>query len=78
MDKENAIKWLRDTVTEINGLIFHYAKEHPESKGMGTTLVCAIVAKDYILLGNIGDSSGFVVKDKEYSSKIINVTLFTY
>lgn len=75
MDKENAIKWLRDTVTEINGLIFHYAKEHPESKGMGTTLVCAIVAKDYILLGNIGDSSGFVVKDKELHKVTYDHTL---
>ena len=30
---------------------------------MGTTLVAAIVTKDYILFGNIGDSSGFVMKD---------------
>ena len=38
-------------------------KTHPESKGMGTTLVTAIITKDYILFGNIGDSSGFVMKD---------------
>lgn len=63
MNKENAITWLRDVVTEINSLIFRYVKEHPESKGMGTTLVTAIVSKDYILFGNIGDSSGFVVKE---------------
>lgn len=75
MTKEDAIKWLRDTVTEINGLIFHYVKEHPESKGMGTTLVCSIVAHDYILFGNIGDSSGFVVKDKELHKVTYDHTL---
>ena len=75
MSKEDAIKWLRDTVTEVNGLIFHYVKEHPESKGMGTTLVCSIVSKDYILFGNIGDSSGFVMKDEELHKVTYDHTL---
>ena len=30
---------------------------------MGTTLVMAILTKDYLLFGNVGDSSGFVMKD---------------
>ena len=30
---------------------------------MGTTLVTAILTKDFLLFGNIGDSSGFVIKD---------------
>ena len=63
MNKIEAASWLRDTVTEINSLIFSHEKTHPESKGMGTTLVTAIVTKDYILFGNIGDSSGFVLKE---------------
>ncbi len=63
MSKMEAASWLRDAVTEINGLIFSHEKTHPESKGMGTTLVTAIITKEYILFGNIGDSSGFVIKD---------------
>ncbi len=63
MDKMEAVNWLRDAVTEINSLIFEYVKDHPESKGMGTTLVIALLSKEYILFGNIGDSSGFVMKD---------------
>lgn len=31
---------------------------------MGTTLVIAIKTDDYILYGNIGDSSGYVIKMK--------------
>jgi protein phosphatase len=32
---------------------------------MGTTLVLSIVTDEYILFGNIGDSSGFVMKDNK-------------
>jgi protein phosphatase len=62
--KENAIEWLRQIVKEINEKIFDYAKKHPESKGLGTTLVIAIKTEDYILYGNIGDSSGYVIKNE--------------
>lgn len=63
MNKASAVEWIKTTVNEINGQIFKYTEENPESKGMGTTLVMAIITKDYILFGNIGDSSGFVMKD---------------
>ena len=63
--KEATIDWLRNIVTEMNNKIFDYTKENPDSKGMGTTFVCAIKTKDYLLYGNIGDSSGFVIKNKK-------------
>ena len=62
-DKEHAIEFLRNIVVEMNHKIFDYTKENPDSKGMGTTFVCAIKTKDYLLYGNIGDSSGFVLKN---------------
>ena len=61
--KEDAIEWLRNIVKIINKKIFEYAKDNPESKGLGTTLVIAIRTEDYILYGNIGDSSGYVIKN---------------
>lgn len=60
----DAINWIRNVVDEINKAIFDYTAIHEESKGMGTTLVMAIYTKDYLLFANIGDSSGFVLKDK--------------
>lgn len=57
---------VKKIVKEINEKIFEYTSIHPESKGMGTTLVIAIKTDDYILYGNIGDSSGYVVKMKNY------------
>ena len=64
-DKASTVKWMRKEAEEINNEIFEYTASHPESKGMGSTLVIAIYSKDYLLFGNIGDSSGFVLKDNE-------------
>lgn len=64
-DKEDAIRWLQETVSEINVLIYKYTDEHPESAGMGTTLVTAIVTPGFLLIGNIGDSSGFVIRNNK-------------
>ena len=61
--KDTAVEWLRLVVKEINDKIFDYAKKNPESKGLGTTLVIAIKTENYILYGNIGDSSGYVIKN---------------
>ena len=69
-NKEDAINWLKDSVNEVNALIFKYTNEHEESVGMGTTLVTALLTPSFILIGNIGDSSGFVLKD----SKLIKIT----
>lgn len=63
--KENAIDWLRNIVVEINNKIFDYTSKNPDSKGMGTTLVVTIKTNDYILYGNIGDSSGYVMKNEK-------------
>ena len=74
-DKERAIEFLRNVVTEMNHKIFDYTKENPDSKGMGTTFVCAIKTRDYLLYGNIGDSSGFVIKNHKLTKVTKDHTL---
>lgn len=64
-NKEDAINWLQDTVSEINVLIYKYTEENKESLGMGTTLVIAVLTQSFLLIGNIGDSSGYVIKNKK-------------
>ena len=64
-DKASAVNWIRKEAEDINNEIFDYTSSHPESKGMGSTLVLALFTKDYLLFGNIGDSSGFVIKNNE-------------
>lgn len=61
--KEEAIIWIKNVVSETNVLIYKYTEENPESAGMGTTLVLSVLTEDYLLFGNIGDSSGYVYKN---------------
>ena len=61
--KIDAINWLKDNVQEINNNIIKYSEDHPESMGLGTTCVMALLTKDFLLFVNIGDSSGFVFKN---------------
>lgn len=80
MEKSKAVEWIREMAKEVNELIFDYVDNHPESKGMGTTVVLAIVTTDYVLIGNIGDSSGFVIKDQKlhkvtYDHTLVNLLI---
>lgn len=78
MNKDQAVNWINNSVNEINSELYRYSDSHPESKGMGTTLVMCIVTKDYILMSNIGDSSGYVMKNKKlhkitYDHTLVNL-----
>ena len=61
--KIDAINWLKDNIDEINKEILDYTVDNPESTGMGTTAVMALLTSEYLIFGNIGDSSGFVLKN---------------
>ena len=74
-DKEEAITFIKEAVSEANVLIYQYTREHVGSSGMGTTLVLAILTNDYLLFGNIGDSSGYVVKNKKLHKITVDHTL---
>ncbi|MCI9084316.1 MAG: Stp1/IreP family PP2C-type Ser/Thr phosphatase [Bacilli bacterium] len=64
-NKEDAIAFIKEIVSEANILLYKYTTDNPESMGMGTTIVLALLTKDFLLFGNIGDSSGFVMKDEK-------------
>lgn len=68
--KIDAIDFIKEIVSEANILIYKHTTEHPESIGMGTTIVLAILTNNFLLFGNIGDSSGYVLRN----SKIYKVT----
>ena len=63
--KIDAINWLNENINTINTNIIKYTEENPESTGMGTTIVLALLTNDFLIFGNIGDSSGFVFKNKK-------------
>lgn len=81
-EKKDTVRWLKENVKKINHDIFEYTRSNPESTGMGTTLVIAIMTKEYIIFGNIGDSSGYVFKDEKmhkvtYDHTLVNLLVST-
>ena len=73
--KEDAINWIQSTVSEANVEIFKYVKDNPESQGMGTTIVLAVLTPSFLLIGNIGDSSGYIYKNKKLHKITVDHTL---
>ena len=63
--KIDAVNWLSDNIAEINKEILDYGEENENSKGLGTTIVASIVTKEFIIFANIGDSSGYVIKNNK-------------
>jgi len=68
--KFDAVNWLSENINTINTNIIKYTEENPESTGMGTTIVLALLTKEFLIFGNIGDSSGYVFKN----GKLIKIT----
>ena len=74
-NKEDAISWIQSTVSEANMDRFKYVAEHPESQGMGTTVVLAVLTPLFLLIGNIGDSSGYIYKHGKLHKITVDHTL---
>lgn len=74
-NEEDAINWIQSTVSEANVEIFRYVSLHPESEGMGTTIVLAVLTPSFLLIGNIGDSSGYILKNKKLHKITVDHTL---
>lgn len=57
---------MRECFNEANAVIWHHSVNEPENRGMGTTIVMALLRnEDYIVL-NVGDSRAYEISDKAY------------
>jgi PPM family protein phosphatase len=56
---------MKEAVELANQEIYAYAREHPEFRGMGTTVTAAGVYGDDLYLTQIGDSRGYLVRNGE-------------
>lgn len=50
-------------VTQANAELNQYAKEHPETRGMGTTIVAAVLNGRRLTTINVGDSRLYLIGD---------------
>ncbi len=59
---ENAAELLTGALEEANSKIIDYVASHPESRGMGSTGVCALVTPTDAAVAWVGDSRGYVME----------------
>lgn len=62
MDK--AEQWLRHTITDINSKLLTFANENEDCRGMGTTIVAAIVTDSEMTVSHVGDSRAYLFTAK--------------
>lgn len=58
---------LKTAVAVANEKIQEYAAEHPESRGMGTTVVAVLVLDSRLILCHVGDSRCYLLRDGKLS-----------
>ncbi len=56
--------WLTRVCREANSLIYKSAEKNEKYRGMGTTLVAALLSGDRLLIANIGDSRAYMIKER--------------
>lgn len=61
----DAIKWITKEVKMENKQIIEKSNQYEDLSGMGTTMVCAIFFEEKYIVANIGDSRGYLLRDKE-------------
>lgn len=58
---ESKKHWLDEKIRLINTEVYEYAEGHPECKGMGTTLIAALIHNQFCVICHIGDSRVYLV-----------------
>jgi len=63
LSRENLKEAVREAILKANREICMLSRENPEYRGMGTTLVLAIVFGNRALIANVGDSRAYLIGD---------------
>lgn len=58
--------WLKKTVRKANDAIYTQACSNEEYEGMGTTLTVALIIKGHLIVGQIGDSRCYSLKNNQF------------
>jgi len=64
-DREAARNFLEQAVVEANRRICDSIVDHPDRRGMGTTMVAALVVGDTAFIGHVGDSRAYLLRDDQ-------------
>ena len=73
--KFDAVNWLNENINTINTNIIKYTEENPELTGMGTTIVLALLTKDFLIFGNMLVEAGEIKPEEAANHPKKNVLM---
>lgn len=62
--EEEAVRILSESIETANRKLKEYADAHQQMRGMGTTIVAAVIQGRTLLVANVGDSRLYIVGDE--------------
>lgn len=62
-NKDDILKLIKTSMETANIKVYLKSLEMKECKGMGTTMTLAYIFKDRILIGHVGDSRAYIIRD---------------
>jgi PPM family protein phosphatase len=64
-DTDSVVDALEDGIATANTEIERYTAAHPETQGMGCTLTAAVICGDELVIGHVGDSRAYLVRESK-------------
>ena len=65
-NRYTASLWVGNVIREANKCIYNQAQSNPAYKGMGTTITLLLIIKDVAILGHVGDSRCYFLRNKRF------------
>lgn len=73
---EDIVSMSLEAISEANYSIFNSASQHPEYKGMGTTLVMALFNGKSVTISHVGDSRLYRYRDSQFEQLTTDHSLY--
>ncbi len=64
-DLEELASLIKGAIELANKEVYEYSLKHDDCKGMGTTLTLAYIFNDHLIVGHVGDSRAYYIRDNK-------------
>ena len=70
--------WVGNVIREANKCVYEQSQNNPSYKGMGTTITLLLIIKDTAILGHVGDSRCYFLRNREFNQMSEDQTYVGY
>ena len=72
---DQAERWLKIILIQVNKLLFDHANNNMECEGMGTTIVAVIATNQFSTIAHVGDSRCYILNESGFQQLTEDHTL---